>query len=402
MDLQRIMPALADVSQDIAGPIPVEIIQKWVESPKTQAVHDEILAPFVRTGVMVCSDAAGLSKLSARRSLIEVMKIVSQPKEIIHAHGKAIGGQAIGLWAADNTQMFYADAIDPNLVVAQMVAAQRAMRSFPLQVGIGLHKGTAYEIGGGLYGADADVIEAFTEDESKAKEIIVSDAVKADLRAPFDQVLERRGQMNVLAHDHLTNVGQAGNDVYYPAPFDQGFFDTLLRLDVQDSVALQALHRERVRVKSVVLVRIFHVDTPRLLDGFAYRVATNTVVHTVTRDFTCNIIKSNGALAIITCDSDQEAVDLTLALSLTLKNRGFVANCAVSKGEVLVFSMGGGLEDLAGSPVNIASKLAEDTHERNVVFIEGDELVAAARQHGLTQTFEVSRSGVSLRGVRTE
>lgn len=401
MDLQRIMPALADVSQDIAGPIPVDIIQKWVDSPQSDAVHAAILEPYHRYGLMVCSDAAGLSKLSAGRSLIEVMKLVSQPKEIIHAHGKAIGGQAIGIWAADNTQMFYGDNIDPNHVVEQMIAAQRAIATLPVQVGIGMHKGSAFEIGGGLYGADADTIEEFTEEESNAKEIIVSPAVKLDLRSPLDVIAETRHGMHVLDYAQVGTVGKVGEDVYYPAPFDRAFLDSLLVLDIANQDALRALHDQRVRVKNIVLVRIFHAETSRLLDGFAYRVATNTVVHTVARDFTCNVIKSNGALAIITCDNDQEAVDLTLALSQNLKTRGLVANCAVSKGEVLVFKMGNGQEDLAGSPVNVASKLAEDTDERGVAFIEGDELVAAARQHGLTQPFTVTRSGVTLRGVRT-
>ena len=400
MSLENIIPALADISQDVAGPIPVELIQKWIESPQTEEAQAEILAPYQKQGTIVCSDAAGLSKMSVGKPLIEVLKLVSQPKEIIHANGKLIGGQAVGLWVADNTQMFYGDHIDPNLVVEQMIAAQRAIAPFAVQVGIGIHKGTTFEIGGGLYGADADTIENFTEDESNAREVIVSPAVKDLLRSPLDRFSSTRDGMHILEYEHLVDLGRLGEDRYYPAPFDRAFHDALLSLELGDEVGLSKLHQERVRTKNIVLVRIFQETTSRLLDGFAYKVAVNTIIHTVVRDFVCNLIKSNGTLAIIACDANQEAVDLTLALSQAMKANGFSANCAVSRGEVLVFNLGQGQEDLAGAPVNVASKLAEDTDERGVVFIEGDELVEAAKQHGLTDKFEVTRSGVTLQGVR--
>lgn len=400
MSLENIIPALADISQDVAGPIPVELIQKWIESPQDDQAEAKILAPYQKQGTIVCSDAAGLSKMSVGKPLIEVLKLVSQPKEIIHAHGKVIGGQAVGLWVADNTQMFYDESIDPNLVVEQMVASQRLIAPLAVQVGIGIHKGSAFEIGGGLYGADADTIEEFTEEESKGREVIVSSAVKELLKAPLDRFSATRGDMHILQHEHLIDLGRAGDDRYYPAPFDRAFHEALLALEPNDQSGLQTLHRERVRTKNIVLVRIFQEATPRLLDNFAYRVATNTIIHTVARDFVCNLIKSNGVLAIFACDDNQEAVDLTLALGQAMKLKGLVANCAASRGEVLVFNLGQGQEDLAGSPVNVASKLAEDTPERGAVFIEGDELVVAAKQHGLTDKFEVTKSGVTLSGVR--
>lgn len=396
------MPALADISQDVAGPIPVEIIQQWVESAQDEAAHTRILEPFKRVGTMVSSDAAGLSKLTAGKTLLEVMKLVSQPKEIIHAYGTEIGGRPIGVWVADNTQMFYGQEVDPNQIVEQMVGAQNEIAALQVQVGIGIHTGAAFEIGGGLYGAEADAIEEFTEDKSNAQEIIVSGAVKEKLRAPFLKFVSEQEGMHVLSYADLGQLGKRGSDIFYPAPFDQAFHESLLQLDPKNDAELQALHKARVRVKNIVLARIFHVEAPRLLDTFAFRVAANTVVHNVARDFVCNLIKSNGALAIFACDDNQEAVDLTLALSQALHVRGLVANCSVSRGEVLVFRMGNGQEDLAGSPINIASKLAEDTEERDMVFIEGAELVEAAYQHSITETFEVSKSGVTLRGVKRQ
>jgi hypothetical protein len=189
-----ISPALADLSQDIAGPIPVKIVEAWIKSDQSAESHEAILAPYKKTGTIVSSDASGLSKLSAGRSLIEVMKLVSEPKEILHSYGKAIGGHAVGIWAADNTQMFYDQSIDVNDVVKQMVGAQFAIKDVLVDIGIGIHQGSCFEIGGGLYGFDADTIEDFTEDESNAKEIIISDKTKLSLREPFMKFREQRAR----------------------------------------------------------------------------------------------------------------------------------------------------------------------------------------------------------------
>lgn len=106
---RKIIAALADLKQEIAGPIPVDIVSKWSRSAKTPQQQKIILEPFERRGYLVASDSAGLSRLSGERTLLEVMKMVSEPKEIIYLLGRKIGGEGVGVWAADNSLMFYPD-----------------------------------------------------------------------------------------------------------------------------------------------------------------------------------------------------------------------------------------------------------------------------------------------------
>ncbi len=115
-----ISPSLADVSQDIAGTIPLEIILRWANTNKSKKSHTNLLDSYRVSGTVVSSDSSGLSRLSQDKTLFEVMKLVSKPKEVIFKYGKAIGGAEIGVWAADNTQMFYQDSIQPSNVVKQM------------------------------------------------------------------------------------------------------------------------------------------------------------------------------------------------------------------------------------------------------------------------------------------
>jgi len=392
------LPAFADLSQDIAGEIPVGIIEDWLQSDGSAEAHARILAPFERRGTFVSSDSAGLSKLSLGKSLIEVMKLVSQPKEIIHALGTAIGGQAVGIWIADNTQMFYPSCVPMKDVVRQMLAVQNEAAKCLVKVGIGIHVGVAYEIGGGLYGADADDVEHATEEESKAGEVMVSKTVKAIIGENFIVDNERAGY-DILKRSPSDSPVKIGTNNRYPAPFDAKFFAELQALDLTDNESLAKLERARLQMRTVVLLRVFHTPEELLLNTLTKGVSTNSLMNNVLKRYDCNLINMNGSLMIVTLEQSAEAVDLALALHETARENELTANVGVVSGNVLIFDLGNGKEQIAGSPVNVASKLAEDTDERNAVFLESS-VAEHAPQHGLTSAFTVSKSGVELTGIR--
>jgi hypothetical protein len=47
--------------------------------------------------------------------------LINRPKELVHAFGSAIGGKSIDIWAADNTQTFYGEWIDPARVASLLL-----------------------------------------------------------------------------------------------------------------------------------------------------------------------------------------------------------------------------------------------------------------------------------------
>src|SRR5437016_2802156 len=135
MHKRFIAPALADLRQDIAGTISLDLIREWTDSTQDDAAQSRILAPYLREGTLVSTDACGLSKLCRERSLLEVLRLVSRPKEIIHSHGTAAGGEAVGIWAADNSEMFYHRGIPIKNVMKHLIAAQREIAGLEVHIG---------------------------------------------------------------------------------------------------------------------------------------------------------------------------------------------------------------------------------------------------------------------------
>jgi class 3 adenylate cyclase len=279
-----------------------------------------------------------------------------------------------------------------------MLAAQRAMADFTVKVGIGIHKGHVYEIGGGLYGSDADEIEGYTEEETKGGEVAVSQGVREALGNHLP-TKEQRGGNSVLDHEACLVEGKPGDDVYYPAPFPRTFHDAIRTLDTSDAAALQRTQAMCAERCAVILVRVFHEHEQFLLDTFVARTAANAHIHRIAREQGGKMIESNGAVGIITTPDPAKAIACAKQLQQTLMDHGFTANVGVSAGEVLVFDFGNGTWNIAGSPVNISSKLAEDTLDRNVCFFEAS-VMDSAREQGITTPFEVETSGVVISGVK--
>ena len=88
----RFPPGFFDLPADAGRELPLEIIAAWTRSSQTPDVARELLAPCTLRGIVVASDTAGLTGLSQERPLIEILAMVSRPKELVHACGRAIGG----------------------------------------------------------------------------------------------------------------------------------------------------------------------------------------------------------------------------------------------------------------------------------------------------------------------
>jgi class 3 adenylate cyclase len=369
-----LIPALADLREDIAGPIPVDLIKAWIESDRTPEAHAKLLAPFTRHGTVVKTDSAGLSKLSRARPLLEVLKLVNEPKEIIAAHGLAVGGEAIGVWIADDTQMFYDDAIPTERVVDAMVSAQIANTNNHVQVGMAIHRGEFFHIGGGLYGEDADLVEELGENKTEGGEILI---------------VEPRESLDYTGREATVKPLR---DFEYPAPFSKKFLAMLRSYDAGEN---ESFADEYAKEASIVLVRVFHESQALLLDQLVAHVAASSKLSGLLSDHNVTKVKCNGALGIFHCDTDAQAQDFALAARETLRDAGFEANVGVTRGTVFLFPLENGGKEIAGSPVNLASKLAEDTEERNVVFIHDSCALHPTHQ---VEPFTITPSGVELKG----
>ncbi|MGH3977245.1 MAG: hypothetical protein ACRDS9_28615, partial [Pseudonocardiaceae bacterium] len=124
------------------------------------------------------SDSAGLIKLTSQKGLMEILALINQPKEIVFGYGAAIGGQGVGIWAADNTQMFYPAETSADVLLSTLLTVQDEItRNCQVRIGLGAHFGHFYQLSGGLYGVEADSIEHIAESDTEGGEIVASQAV---------------------------------------------------------------------------------------------------------------------------------------------------------------------------------------------------------------------------------
>lgn len=392
-----ISPILADLSQDIAGAIPLELILLWNTSDKTDEKHLELLRPYVRNGTVVSSDSAGLSKLSAKLDLLDVMQLVSQPKEVIHAYGKAIGGRGIGTWVADNTQMFYDEKISTQDVIEAMICAQKEIQQLTVQVGMGVHRGKFWEIGGGLYGEESDNLEELAENYTAGGEIAVTKQAKQYIAREYLQYFrahEEYPDAYVLDYSSQSPGAKKSSDGAYPYPFDDEFYHFLSSYDRLAKAKRQLHIPQFLQKKTVVLIRVFHQQQHQLLEQLTSYIVANAYLNQTLSSFPeITKIKSNGNLAIFVCDESDVALTFAQTAFEKLKSNDFIVNVGVTAGDVLLFPMKEGYE-IAGGPVNIASKLAEDSRARNKILVEQSVKVNDA----YAEPFSFTISSVEITG----
>lgn len=399
--------SLADVAHDIAGDLPRELLLEWSASDRSPRLHDALLAPYRVRGTIVSSDSAGLSSLTQRLPLASVLKLVAEPKEILHALGRAIGGEAIGVWTADNTQLFFHEAIAPARVIDQLFEAQRRIASRTVQIGIGAHFAECYRIAGGLYGPEADLIEHVAEELSRGGEILLTPALY-ERATPAQRAAARlvRDRDELELHAITSFDGSTafvdGEDTAYPAPFSAAF-DAMLRAHSASELAAMALPEVR-RTRTVVFIKASPSPRARLLDGFTELAIVDAIVRRTldAQPRGATLVKSNGALAIALFEEDQPAIEFAIALEEELLANAPDARIALVRGELFVFAMREGALEVAGDPVNIASKLAEDSALSGVLV---DRSVALATHGALaparqTERYSLSLGSLSLEGTR--
>lgn len=408
---RKIIAALADLKQEIAGLVPVNLVSRWNTSTHSPEMQQEILRPFERKGFLVSSDSSGLSRLTAERSLLEVMRIVSAPKEAIFAVGKAIGGRGVGLWAADNTQMFYDEKISADKIVEAMAAAQKHIHQGPLQVGMALHHGTFWEIGLGMFGLDAELLEQVAEEQTSAKEIIVSETVHKMLDKSYQFNLALREDIDLKPSFYSLNYDDYGNqfaehvddfDVFdrsyhYPLPFSSEFFVALKQMDISKDARLK-LNNFFVE-KVVILVKVYHHKDRLLLDELTDWVVMNALLNEIVAKYDVTNVKSNGDLGIFVANSATEAVEFAEDILLSLRETKDQVSIGLAAGQVLLFNLDNGGMDIAGGPVNVASKVSEDLPEKNTFYVH--ESVAIPGHHeNKFEAFSMEKSSVVLKGQR--
>ncbi len=425
MPLPRVIPALADLTQDIAGPLPVKLLQDWATGAGEISAAKTLLSPYQTEGTVVSTDTSGLTHMTEEMDLLDVLSVISQPKEIIHALGCEVGGRAIGTWIADNSEMFYPPAIGPETVIDAMGEVQfRIQERLRVRIGMCVHTGSFYEIGGGLYGGDADLVEYLAENCAGPGEILLTDKTLCRLQSPallkpelkvFESDDSREEAWLVGANRRMPALEEKKPG--YPHPFPADFFLLLQQLTLpaqpgnqaaalKNTALKESIYSQWLREHFVVFVaRHRAVDETAgladLLDHLVIDALMDAVVQTVAPQGT--IASSAGGLAICTFNSSAEALGYARAVQSKLADNGIAVRIGIDAGQVLLFRNPTGPSGISGDPINIASKLSEDVGRTGFITIS-DRAARELNMGGLvagkaTERFEISVSGVSLTGI---
>jgi len=411
MPLPKVIPALADLTQDIAGAIPVHLLHDWATGERDLFAAYSVLSSFEIQGTVVSSDTSGLSRMTRERDLLDVLSLISQPKEILHALGREIGGRAIGTWVADNTEMFYPAGLDADTVVDAMGEVQfRIQERLQIRIGMCIHPGRFYEIGGGLYGGDAYQVEYLAEQCAGPGEILLTESAVRSLKTVKSDDLylktfphEDSQEQAYLLRSNRRASGLQEREPLYPHPFPPDFFEILHRF--QEPGDVEALKRKIYEqwLRECVVVFLAREREPqeaRSLTGLLDDLVINALMDTVIRETmpgTDHIASSGGGIAILTFDHPTDAVDFVRAVHIKLAENGLPVQVGIDAGPVLLFQNSRGPSGIAGDPINIASKLAEDVGRPGCICVteKAFQRLGDSSEH---ERFEVTVSGVALKG----
>ena len=371
--------ALFDTRGEFARDIPVELIVDWLQRDQTAQAAHEILAPYRVTGSVVVSDSAGLTRMTYEREPLEVMALINEPKELLHHFGVAIGGQAMGVWVADNTEMFYPDTVDCGTIACMLLAVQDRIRAeCEVQVGIAATFDTYFRIGNALYGAAADAVESLGEDRTGPGEIVVTRPFWERVAPEGSAGLQacERSRLSCAFGDGLRLLG--GNRLpwpepvegRYPMPFSSDFYELLctaktrqvdaetLRNTVATRFARNAtvvlVEREPTQAETVEATVLQQMTRAAIAGAEGARLLSSTSGIEV---------KTAGSLSIYVFESPSEAWAFAASLRTALEANGIATRTGIATGLVLVFDLEQGGREISGSPVNLASKVAQDCGE---------------------------------------
>ncbi len=397
--------ALADLARDIAGDLPVDAFEAWEDpSKRDDALAGRILEPFRREGSIAASDTAGLSRMSSRLPMAVVLKRIDAPKRRIHRVGTAIGGRAVGTWVADNTEMFFPPSVPVETIVTAMCRVHDdapVHADGPVRVGFCIHTGTFYEIGGGMYGPDADRVELLAEDRTSGGETLVTPELRS-LLAGHDEFTFTERDEGELGTAWLVQTSAEGPEPSgspdYPLPYDVGMHELLQTLDETSPEQVLARIDQRYRSIRTVLLAERHQHRPvrnrmetvdALLADVRFQKEITPVLKNATEHWTVG-----GALALGAFDDSRSALDAARALRHVADEAGITLTIGLDRGDTYLFPMGQDRHEFAGDPVNRASKLAEDLADAGTL-----SLTARAAE-GLTipdsQAVHWSISGIAI------
>jgi class 3 adenylate cyclase len=411
MPLPKVMPALADLTQDIAGPLPVDLLREWGAGRQDVETASSLLSDFRIEGTVVATDTAGLSQLTEERDLLDVLTLISAPKEIVHAVGTGVGGRAIGAWVADNTEMFYPPAIDAEIILAAAAETQARVAADNLvKIGMCIHRGIFYEIGGGLYGRDADAVESLAEHHARGGEVLITDGIR---NAIADAVFhcEARPELAPYAGCGVFTLRSErrmpqlpASNTAYPHAFPPEFFGLLSGLRSSDRAdqLKEQIYARYLHERAIVFLSMAREPSDGTLASLLDDLVTAALMDAVIRNNAGtegHLAGAGGGLGILTFDTPQEALDFAVTIRARFVENAIPVKTGIDIGPVLLFQNAHGRSGITGEAVNVASKISEDAGDTGRINITARAAAQLSKLPPDSNHYQISVSGRTISGT---
>jgi class 3 adenylate cyclase len=257
-------------------------------------------------------------------------------------------------------------------------------KSCQIRIGLGAHYGEFYALSGGLYGFEADAIEEVAENDTEGGEIVISQAIYDRLPPQHGFKVEPRADLNspigtmyrVLDGARLADLRPL--DRRYPIPYSESFYADLVayesRLDDHDFA--QRLAEKYLQKKVVVLIDRENTQAEAREVSVFSRLSSSALM----KDIGLRLLPAGGAaeikvvgsLGIYVFDDAPAAVGFARTFRVELAQHDIACRIGIDVGAVLIFDLPVGGKDIAGNPVNVASKMAQDKGVFGKVYLSAE------------------------------
>ena len=394
--VDRLPAGFFNLAQDVSRSLPLDLIERWTQSDRSVQTALKLLDPVQIECAVVCTDSAGLTHLTRLRGLIEILGMINHPKELVHAWGTAAGGTAVGVWAADNTEMLYPRSTPPETVLSMLLSLMGDIGSTcEVWIGAAVHWGRFFLLADGLYGEEANRVEHLAEELAGPGEVLITAEFASRLPEGHPFTLSPKHVVSHLGPTYLLEGGPFANeltprDFAYPVPYSAEFYADLKRFwgGPAGRQQLEALRHRYCQTLAVVLIEREREESDvaeiAVLNDLALSAAMGHFAADLLRDSGGSVAKITGALGIFTFRDCAAAIEFARRFREAFLAQGIRTRIGIDVGDVLMFELGSGLVDVAGMPVNVASKLAQDAGEFGKIYLTEAASQSCASRDGLT------------------
>lgn len=139
-------------------------------------------------------------------------------------------------------------------------------------------------------------------------------------------------------------------------------------------------------------------DVPEIavLNDLALSAAMTKVAAALLKEMGGTEVKTVGNLGIYTFEDTRAGLDFARRFRALWEAQRVAVRTGIERGDVLVFRLAGGGEDIAGMPVNMASKVAQDHGQPGRIYLT-ESAAAAAGATGLERvSFHIAGVDVNM------